>query len=233
MSDTLASYARPVRSGRITPRRWPLALSVVAHVAVIASVAVFLGHRAEMPEGTPDGAVELVFAPALPEPDPVDVATTMDFAPPAADASTPKPLPLPERTVQPAAAPASVPARPRPSAPQPRMATAAPSQFAVQPTEAPPALIPARPVAGMESDRPPVYPESARRRGEQGRVMLRVDVSAEGLPLDVNVAEGSGFASLDAAALGAVRQWRFIPASRGGTTVAATAQVPIRFRLSN
>jgi protein TonB len=85
----------------------------------------------------------------------------------------------------------------------------------------------------MESDRPPRYPEAARRRGEQGRVVLRVDVSADGAPIDVTVTEGSGFPSLDAAALGAVRQWRFVPAMRGGTPVAAVAQVPIRFRLAD
>jgi periplasmic protein TonB len=95
------------------------------------------------------------------------------------------------------------------------------------------AIVPPRPVAGMETNRAPIYPEIARRRGEEGRVMLRVDVSADGMPLDVSVAGTSGHPSLDSAALSAVRQWRFIPATQAGRSVAAVADVPIRFHLDN
>ncbi len=95
------------------------------------------------------------------------------------------------------------------------------------------AIVPPRPVAGMETNRAPTYPESARRRGEQGRVVLRVSVSSEGAPLDVEVMGTSGHPSLDSAALSAVRQWRFIPATQAGRSVAAVAEVPIRFQLSN
>jgi protein TonB len=94
-------------------------------------------------------------------------------------------------------------------------------------------LIPPRPVAGMETNRAPVYPEIARQRGEQGRVVLRVSVSAGGMPLGVAVMDTSGYPSLDAAALSAVRQWRFIPATQAGRSVLAVADVPIRFRLDN
>jgi protein TonB len=83
----------------------------------------------------------------------------------------------------------------------------------------------------METDRPPAYPEIARRRGEQGRVLLRVAVSPAGLPVNVSVAESSGFSILDSAAVNAVEQWRFVPATRAGAPVAATAEVPLRFRL--
>jgi protein TonB len=85
----------------------------------------------------------------------------------------------------------------------------------------------------METNRAPTYPEVARRRGEQGRVMLRVSVSPDGMPLEVAVMGTSGHPSLDAAAQSAVRQWRFIPATQAGRTVAAVAEVPIRFQLSN
>jgi protein TonB len=103
--------------------------------------------------------------------------------------------------------------------------SATPAAVAVAP------LLPAHPVAGMESDRPPVYPETARRRGQQGRVLLQVNVSAEGLPVTVSVAQSSGYPSLDAAALTAVQRWRFVPATRAGAPVAASAEVPVRFRL--
>jgi protein TonB len=198
-------------------------MSVLAHAAAIGAVATFLAHRSDLTEASPEHAIPLVFAP--PPADAVKVAVqeapALDFAPPAEESVTPQPPPIP--LVR------------RPPAPAARKIVAAPVVLRPAVTEAAPTepLIPARPVAGMESGRPPGYPESARRRGEQGRVVLRVDVSADGLPADVTVAEGSGFPNLDAAALGAVRQWRFVPATRGGTPVAATAQVPIRFRLAN
>ena len=85
----------------------------------------------------------------------------------------------------------------------------------------------------MGSDRPPDYPDLARRRGEQGRVVLRVDVSVDGHPLSVSVARSSGFGILDSAAEDAVRTWRFLPATQDGRPVTATAEVPIQFRLED
>jgi protein TonB len=98
---------------------------------------------------------------------------------------------------------------------------------------APAPLIPPRPVAGMATNRAPAYPQIALSRGETGRVMLRVSVSADGRPLEVDVAETSGYPSLDVAAEAAVRRWQFIPATQAGSPVAAIAEVPVRFRLDN
>jgi protein TonB len=83
----------------------------------------------------------------------------------------------------------------------------------------------------MADNRPPIYPESARRRQQQGRVIVRVAVSAEGAPVNASVAQSSGYSALDDAAVAAVRQWRFVPASQGGKPVTATAEVPVAFRL--
>jgi protein TonB len=94
-------------------------------------------------------------------------------------------------------------------------------------------LVPPRPVAGLDDNRQPDYPESARSRGEQGRVLLRVEVSTHGRPLAVTVAQSSGYALLDDAATAAVRRWRFVAATRGGSPVVAAAEVPIRFALVN
>ncbi len=94
-------------------------------------------------------------------------------------------------------------------------------------------LVPPRPIRGLVSNRDPVYPDMARRRGEQGRVMLRVEVSAEGGPVSITVAQSSGFPRLDEAAAAAVRQWRFEPASREGRALVGVADVPIVFRLEN
>jgi protein TonB len=77
----------------------------------------------------------------------------------------------------------------------------------------------------------PAYPPLSRRMGEEGRVVLRVQVGADGLPTDVAVQTTSGSARLDQAAFDAVRRWRFVPARRGDEAVAAGVLVPIVFSL--
>jgi len=77
----------------------------------------------------------------------------------------------------------------------------------------------------------PEYPEMAKRKGWQGECLLRVAVSPEGKASAVSVHRSSGYASLDQAALAAVRRWRFLPQSLGGTCVASTIEVPVNFSL--
>ena len=77
----------------------------------------------------------------------------------------------------------------------------------------------------------PLYPASAKRAGEEGRVLLRVLVSADGRAQSVEIAKTSGFDHLDVAAIDAVRRWRFVPARRGDAAVAAHANVPVVFSL--
>lgn len=77
----------------------------------------------------------------------------------------------------------------------------------------------------------PVYPTLSRRLGEQGRVLLRVQVTVDGAAGSVELETGSGSSRLDQAALEAIRKWRFIPARRGEQPVGAWVVVPIRFSL--
>lgn len=77
----------------------------------------------------------------------------------------------------------------------------------------------------------PLYPPRCRRLGIEGTVRVRVLVGERGRPLEVLVGKSSGDASLDEAALDAVRRWRFEPARRDGTPIRAWASVPIEFRL--
>lgn len=79
----------------------------------------------------------------------------------------------------------------------------------------------------------PTYPTIAKSRGWQGKVLLRVKVSAQGLSDAVTVEESSGREMLDESAIEAVKQWRFIPAKRGNTPVASSVIVPIVFTLRN
>lgn len=73
---------------------------------------------------------------------------------------------------------------------------------------------------------PPAYPMSARRRGIEGEVELRVDVDADGRPRLVTIARSSGDRQLDSAAAQAVEQWRFAVASP------MAIEIPIQFRLN-
>lgn len=96
-------------------------------------------------------------------------------------------------------------------------------------TPAAPAVSPATPIAAM-SPRPD-YPADARRRNEAGRVLLRVDVGADGAPTNIAFVDRSGSQSLDRAAMAAVRDWRFTPARRNGQPVASQVTVPVDFVL--
>jgi len=77
----------------------------------------------------------------------------------------------------------------------------------------------------------PYYPQAAKRKGIQGKVMLNVIVKADGTPATVQVYHSSGFIALDEAALEAVRQWKFVPARRGGEFVQASVVVPVDFKM--
>lgn len=77
----------------------------------------------------------------------------------------------------------------------------------------------------------PKYPAIARRMGEEGRVLLRVLVTAAGAAKQVKLSASSGSGVLDEAAEKAVRDWKFVPAKQDGQAVEAWVQVPIVFKL--
>lgn len=142
---------------------------------------------------------------------------------PAAKISHPVPAEPIAETARPAMATgASVPATAEstPTAPE-RTATGSPS----------PAIFPPRYQAAHLDNPAPDYPPFARRRGWQGIVKLKVRVLASGRPTDIRVQTGSGFTSLDEAAIDAVQRWRFIPAQRGNVAIDEWVLVPVEFRL--
>jgi protein TonB len=77
----------------------------------------------------------------------------------------------------------------------------------------------------------PRYPLASRRAGEQGTVTLRVRVALDGSASRVAVEKSSGSPHLDAAALEAVKAWRFAPARQGAERIESWMLVPIVFRL--
>lgn len=77
----------------------------------------------------------------------------------------------------------------------------------------------------------PIYPESARRKGQQGTVHVRLSVSSSGKVTAASLSRSSGSSALDASAVKAAKRWRFTPAKSGSTPVATKLVVPISFRL--
>jgi protein TonB len=78
----------------------------------------------------------------------------------------------------------------------------------------------------------PVYPEIARRKGQEGTVELEVLVLLDGSVGEVKLSVSSGFKSLDRAALKAIRYWQFKPARSYGLPVEDRVTVPVSFSLN-
>ena len=130
------------------------------------------------------------------------------------------------------------PAQPEPIKPAPVLTSAAPQASETAPVvpvveKVVEAVVPVKPVGPVTlagdlalscPERPaPTYPALSRRLGEEGRVVVRVELDAQGRVENARVATGSGVARLDAAALAAVRTWRCNPARRDGQAVRAVA----------
>ena len=181
------------------------------------------------PPPPPPPPVAVAEAPPLPPPPPAQVAEP----PPKLAEKPPEPAKPPEPPHQMAEAPPErrSPSRqraPQTAAPQPVRLNAAlqgMDSLTLEGRTIPPeALDNAR-------NRHPNYPEASRRRGEQGVVLVELFVDPSGRVAEVRLLESSGFAALDAATLGALRDWRFRPAERAGLPVAARIIHPVHFRL--
>jgi protein TonB len=192
-------------------------------VSLAAHVAFLLHARWERHSDVVDTApavmtVQMVeVLPAPPEP-------VVQPAPAPEPVALKQPEPVLTRLPEPAVVPAPVRSQraTKPAVPKVQRA-------AVAPAKAAPALIEARPSA--RGNRPPYYPEMARRNGLQGLAMVRVSVTAEGRAASVSLARSSGHGTLDQAALAAVRKWKFSPRMVRGNAVACTVEVPVNFSL--
>jgi protein TonB len=95
-----------------------------------------------------------------------------------------------------------------------------------EPVDVPDTLEPAVAVSG---NRLPEYPELARKKGLEGEVLLRLSISETGEVVDVVVLRGAE--PFLAAALAAVRTWRYQPPREDGRAIAGTRVVRIPFRI--
>lgn len=211
-------------AGRVSPLT--LGFVVAAHAAAVAAALSYnlQAERAVPPpplivqtldltppppppaqaEAAPPTAPE-IYAPTprfvLPQPPPPMPVTVVPDVPPAV-AAAPQPQPAP------------TPAPPRPPAPP------APVQVAGGDLS-----------STMIEGNPPRYPIESRRKREQGTVVLALVLGTDGKVSDIRVTQSSGHSRLDAAALSAVRKWRWSPTLRDGTPVLVRGTVEIPFVL--
>ena len=165
--------------------------------------------------------------PALPTPAvvPTPVATVAP-ARPAPAAVTP----APEVPAAPAAAVLAVSAGSGPGTSAGDMATAARGAPPASPGPATTLVLPTAQAAYLHNPSP-AYPAISRRLNEQGRVLVRVLIGADGLPQKAEIQTGSGYDRLDRVALQTVMAWRFVPGRRGDVPEAMWVSVPIQFQL--
>ncbi len=231
---------QPSRPGRVS-----LAVAIIAaHAAGVAGLAYMGASMLTLP------------APVMVSPRPMEVAFVAPRAEPRPPVVTPQkvetppPVPppvqprkirhAPAKTVQPVKAPEQAISEEKtepvaeaapPVEAAPPAVSAPPAAPAPSVADAAPAVTEARFDADYLHNPAPVYPLISRRMREEGRVMLRVLVSAAGEPLRVELARGSDSTRLDEAAREAVSRWRFVPARKGDQAVDAWVQVPIIFNL--
>lgn len=132
---------------------------------------------------------------------------------------------------------------PAPPAPAPQFAEAtetialaktAASEAPVKPEAKPEPVYVAPSVGANYLHNPaPEYPQIARRRGDQGRVLIKVLVTSQGDASNVTLERSSGSNYLDEAAIKAVRNWKFVPARSNNEAVSGYVTVPINFSLQS
>lgn len=149
-------------------------------------------------------------------------------------AAKPTPRPQPKPQAQPKLAPSPIETTtsniPSAAAPIAAPPETKPAPFA-PPTQNPEPLSQARFDADYLRNPAPAYPPLAKRMGEEGKVVLRVQVTPQGNAESIEIKTSSGSQRLDDSALKTVRSWKFIPAKRGDTPVASSVLVPIIFKL--
>ena len=101
------------------------------------------------------------------------------------------------------------------------------------PAESPGAApAPDGPPVALDAESPVSYPPALLDQGVEGTVVLHLFADAKGsiVPESTRVAESSGYAAFDSAAVGAVPRFHYAPAVRDGTPVATTFLQPVQFR---
>jgi len=202
---------------------WALQSGLLLRTAQLIVPAEVLAQFIEPPQPRPE--------PAPPAPPvPVPPARPVTPAPAVQKKAVPKP------PVQPLAIADPTPSQ---NAPTGSLTPALPSTPApVETAPAAPAAPPSPPVVQLPSSNAdylqnpkPAYPPLSKRLGEQGKVIVRVLIGADGIPQKAELRQSSGFERLDQAALNTVLKWRYLPGKRSGVAEEMWFNVPINFVL--
>lgn len=172
-----------------------------------------------------DSPRAVVAAPAPPAPTrPVPPVLRRSSLVPAPAAASPSPVP--------AALPPAIPSAPGAPVATPSAAPTASITTSAPATTAAPARVemPSRSADYLNNPKP-AYPPASKRMGEQGLVVVRVLIGADGRAQNAEVRQSSGYERLDQAALATTLRWRYVPGKRAGQAEAMWFNVPIHFVL--
>ena len=76
----------------------------------------------------------------------------------------------------------------------------------------------------------PKYPEVAAKAGKEGEVILQATIAENGIPRDIVAITNIGF-ELEEAAIAALQQTTFHPATKGGNPISLQVEIPYSFTL--
>ncbi len=177
-------------------------------------------------------------APLKPARSEIDVVSELPHSEPSLESLQPADLALASHTTVDEPLPETVmqAARPREKKTLPVTVAVAGADLSLPapaPIVAPPGADFDVPPRKLPENEPPEYPVDARANRLEGRVSLVVQVVASGSVSQVSIDNSSGYKVLDDAAIRAVKEWRFEPATLDGVAVPAEIIVPIRFTLSS
>ncbi|QBP76507.1 energy transducer TonB [Herbaspirillum huttiense] len=232
LSSLPLSPQRTVPGAAMLRRAQPALLVLAAHLGLLWLATQM--HALPVPISTPPvpPTVMLALLESAPPP-PLPATSPHPAAPVRTVPLRPTPMPHPRQAVAPA--PAMVTSADTSSAPSaPAAPASAPEAAAAPVTPAAPMIRPPVITSGVQylTAPQPVYPAAARRRGDEGEVLLRVLINAQGGVEQIALERSSGIASLDQAAREAVQRARFQPYVEQGRALPAYVVVPIKFQLT-
>lgn len=203
---------------------WPAApvADVVEPPALQGVLVQHVTAQETVPEPVVDIPVPPPVEPEPPKPEPKPAKKT-PVKLPESDKGTVAPSNVTEPVVEPAP-PAEIvepkkttmPPEPMPAKPKP----------AAAPVKMPDAH------AGHLQNPAPVYPMLSRKRKEQGTVILRLLVRADGTVSDITIHQSSGFSRLDDSAVHAVKRWHYTPAVQEGKAIDYWHFQPVVFSIN-
>ena len=201
---------------------WALQSGLLLRTAQLLVPVEVLAQLIELPEPKPEPTPPA--PPVRPVTPPAATVQKKPVAKPAVRQQA-QPLAIADPTPSPNAPTGSLnpaPVVPAPVAEAPAAPTAPPAPPAIQ--------LPSSNADYLQNPKP-AYPPLSKRLGEQGKVIVRVLIGADGTPHKAELRQSSGFERLDQAALTTVLKWRYVPGKRGGVAEDMWFNVPINFVL--